>query len=106
MPEYFVYVIGLDKEVLNNKRFLERNPNYVEGKPCVYVGQSAHPPEKRFEQHKQNYKANKFARDFGLYLQPRLFQGINPLSSREEAEAEEEALALRLQNRGYAVWWG
>ena len=106
MPEFYVYVIGLDKEVLNNSRFLERNPNYVEGKPCVYVGQSARLPEERYAQHRRGYRANRFARDFGRYLQPRLFQGINPLSSREEAEAEEEALALRLQKRGYAVWWG
>ena len=106
MAEFYVYVIGLDKKVLNNKKFLERNPNYVEGKPCVYVGQSARPPEERYAQHRGGYKANRFARDFGRYLQPRLFEGINPLSSREEAEAEEEALALRLQKRGYAVWWG
>ena len=106
MAEFYVYVIGLDKKVLNNKKFLERNPNYVEGKPCVYVGQSAQSPEERYAQHRGGYKANRFARDFGRYLQPRLFEGINPLSSREEAEAEEEALALRLQKRGYAVWWG
>ena len=106
MAEFYVYVIGLDKEVLNNKKFLERNPNYVEGKPCVYVGQSARPPEERYAQHREGYKANRFARDFGRYLKPRLFEGINPLSSREEAEAEEEVLALKLQKRGYAVWWG
>ena len=56
--------------------------------------------------HKRDYKANRFARDFGRYLQPRLFEGINPLPSRQEAEGEEAALALRLQKRGYAVWWG
>lgn len=106
MAEFYVYVIGLDKEVLNNKKFLERNPNYVEGKPCVYVGQSAHPPEKRFANHKSGHKQNNYARDYGLYLQPRLYKDINPLCTREEAEAEEEALALRLQKRGYAVWWG
>ena len=106
MAEFYVYVIGLDKEVLKHKKFRERNPDYNEEKPCVYVGQSAHPPEKRFAKHKRDYKANRFARDFGRYLQPRLFEGINPLPSRQEAEGEEAALALRLQKRGYAVWWG
>jgi len=106
MAEFYVYVIGLDKKVLNSKKFRKRNPNYVEGKPCVYVGQSWHPPEQRFEKHRCDYKANSFARDFGRYLQPRLFKGTNPLRTREEAIAEEEALALRLQKRGYGVWWG
>lgn len=106
MAEFYVYVIGLDKEVLNSRKFSKRNPDYIEGKPCVYVGQSWHPPKMRFEQHKQDYNANVFVRDFGRYLQPRLFEGINPLPSREVAEAEEEDLALRLQKRGYAVWWG
>ena len=106
MAEFYVYVIGLDKNVLNNNRFRKRNPNYAEDKPCVYVGQSWHPPEKRFEQHKRDYNANAFARDYGLYLQPRLYKNINPLRTREEALAKEEALALKLQKRGYAVWWG
>ncbi|SVB01842.1 uncharacterized protein METZ01_LOCUS154696, partial [marine metagenome] len=33
------------------KKFKERNPNYVDGKPCVYVGQSSLKPEARFKQH-------------------------------------------------------
>lgn len=106
MAEFYVYVIGLDKEVLKHKKFRERNPDYIEDKPCVYVGQSAHPPKKRFANHKRGHKQNNYARDYGLYLQRRLYEDINPLRTREEAKAEEEALALRLQKRGYAVWWG
>ena len=106
MAEFYVYVIGLDKEVLKHKKFRERNPDYNEDKPCVYVGQSAHPPEKRFANHKRGHKQNNYARDYGLYLQRRLYEDINPLRTREEALAKEEALALKLQKRGYAVWWG
>ena len=37
--EYYVYVINLKKDVLNIKKFKDKNPDYIEGKPCVYVGQ-------------------------------------------------------------------
>ena len=35
--KYYVYVINLDKEILKIKKFKDKNPDYVEGKPCVYV---------------------------------------------------------------------
>lgn len=35
---YRVYIIELKKTVLEDRHFLERNPWYEEGKPCVYVG--------------------------------------------------------------------
>ena len=49
--QYSVYVIELDKEVLEESRFRKENPDYNPSKPCVYVGQTAHAPEKRFQQH-------------------------------------------------------
>ena len=106
MSEYHVYVIGLKKTVLENRKFKRANPDYIEGKPCVYIGQSWHPPQKRFAQHKEGHNSNDFAKDYGEYLQTRLFENLNPLHSREEAEEMEEKLALRLRKRGYVVWWG
>ena len=32
-----VYVIELDKDVLYEAKFKKANPDYVTGKPCVYV---------------------------------------------------------------------
>ena len=46
-----IYVIELRKEVLSNKKFREKNPNYKPGKPCVYVGMTGKSPEERFQQH-------------------------------------------------------
>ena len=106
MSEYHVYVIGLNKEVLNIRKFREANPEYVEGKPCVYVGQSYLTPEERFEQHSNGVRSNRFAKKYGKYLHRRLFEKLNPLSSRDEALQAEEDLALRLRKRGYGVWWG
>lgn len=35
---YSLYVIDLDKDVLNIKKFRDMNPDYIEDFPCVYVG--------------------------------------------------------------------
>ena len=48
---YSIYVIELDKNILELKKFREENPNYIDGKPCVYVGYTSKSPEERFEQH-------------------------------------------------------
>jgi hypothetical protein len=102
---FFVYVIGLDLSVLENKKFLKKNPQYIDGMPCVYVGQSAHTPDVRFAQHREGYKSSSFPKKFGLYLRNKLFEKVNPLASREEALVAEEQLAKKLIRRGYGVWW-
>lgn len=40
MPKerHFVSVIELDKDVLYESKFKKANPDYLAGKPCVYVG--------------------------------------------------------------------
>ena len=47
-----VYVIELDPAVLGERRFRERNPNHVEGMPCVYVGMTGLAVEERFANHR------------------------------------------------------
>ena len=110
MTEYCIYVIELSKNVLKDKKFREANPNYKEGKPCVYVGSSAKTPEKRFEEHitgarnKRGKLYNKYAKEHGERLKPRLYRSHNPISSRKKAEKMEEEKARRFRKRGYAVW--
>ena len=48
---YSIYVIELKKEVLKHRKFKEANPNYIPGKPCVYVGYTSKTPEERYQQH-------------------------------------------------------
>ena len=105
-----LYVIRLgDSEdgesILDHKRFMARNPHYRRGsgKPCVYVGQTALDPEERFRQHKSGYKASSIAKKYGMYIMKK-YERLNPVPA-SEAEEREEALALRLQRKGYAVWW-
>ena len=103
---YYVYVINLDKKVLSSKRFKERNPDYIEGKPCVYVGQSVLDPKIRFKQHLEGYKSNRYARKYGTYLRHKNIGVKNPYKSRSLAEKAEKETALRLQKKGYGVWSG
>ena len=102
--KYYVYVIKLDDAVLKSRKFKRRNPKAISGLSCFYVGQSCHPPETRFWQHKKGYKGNRFVKDFGLGLCPQLYEKFNPIATRKEAEIIEFKLAESLRNKGHGVW--
>lgn len=104
--EYYVYVIALAPEVLQNARFRRRNRGVSGPHECLYVGSTALTPARRFEQHLNGYKANRFVQKYGLELRPRLYDRYNPIATRGEAEKVERYLAERLQGQGYAVWTG
>jgi hypothetical protein len=73
---YYVYVIELDDSV--GPRL---NPKY----PNVYVGQSFHPPDKRFAQHLGGVKAAKKVKNHGKWLRRKLYQNYNPIHTRDLA---------------------
>ena len=103
-----LYVIRLGKSVLDDRKFMASNPHYrrriLFGKPSVYVGQTALDPEVRLGQHKSGYKACRIAKRYGRRLMKKEYEHLNPVPASEAGE-REEALALRLQRKGYAVWW-
>ena len=101
---YNVYVIELGKEVLKSKKFRERNPHLNSRRACFYVGQTTHDPVTRFKQHKEGYKANSFAKRYGIRLVWRKFQKYNPIETREEAEQIEQRLSEKLRKKGHGVW--
>lgn len=101
---YYVYVIQLDKEVLKSSKFQRYNPGMNPNLPCYYIGQSFHPPETRFWQHKKGYKSNRFAKEYGLGLCPQLYESLNPIRTRKEAEILEEKLTENLRIKGHGVW--
>ena len=105
MAKYFVYVIELDSKVADLRKFRAKNPKYIKGNGCVYVGQSSRKPNIRFEQHKEGYKSNKYAQQFGLKLRPDLFEKYNPIPTRKDAEEIEEMLGKELRKRGLGVWF-
>ena len=105
MKSYYVYVIELDPVVADLQKFRAKNPKYIKGNGCVYVGQSSRKPEIRFEQHKEGYKSNKYAKRFGLKLRPDLFEKYNPIPTRKDAEAIEAMVGKNLRERGIGVWF-
>ena len=107
MPRRFhVYVIELDPAVRQVRRFREANPAMKALTPCFYVGSTWRTPDERFDQHKQGYKANRYAKKYGLKLRPDLFEQYNPIPSRTDAEELEAYLANRLRKMGSGVWQG
>lgn len=98
-----LYVIRLDDDVLDKRKFREANPDYVEGMPCLYVGCTSLEPAERFLQHKEGYKACKYVRDFGEFLQWEAFAHLNPVPAAE-GERRERELAQNLRKKGFAVW--
>ena len=98
-----VYVVELDESVRKESRFQKANPGCDPGVKCYYVGMTGLSPEKRFENHKEGYKSNRYVREYGLRLCPMLYDEYNPLSYSDAQEMEAE-LARILRRRGHAVW--
>ena len=105
MKKYYVYVIELDQVVADKRKFRNKNPRYIRGNNCVYVGQTTRHPPLRFEQHKEGYKSNKYAKHYGIKLRPELYEKYNPIPTRKDAEEIEAMLGRTLRSRGYGVWY-
>ncbi len=103
--QYHVYVIELDDRVWNSAKFRRCNPDYVMGKPLVYVGMTGLDPDTRFDKHKAGIQANKYVTDYGLHLLPALYEHLNPMPL-VTAKKLEVALAMELQAKGFGVWQG
>jgi hypothetical protein len=100
---YYVYVVELSRQVLDERRFRKANPQYVEGKPCVYVGMTGLDPDVRFDKHKAGIQANRFVQQFGLRLLPELYEPYNPMTY-DDARTMEVEVAIDLREGGYGVW--
>ena len=110
---YRVYIIDLKKAVLGAKKFKARNPNYQEGKPCVYVGSTGISVEERFKQHVYGKKSkkgkslsNRYVKKYGKRLRYNDMEKIRPRKTRSSIERREAEVAEELRARGWAVWWG
>jgi predicted GIY-YIG superfamily endonuclease len=98
-----VYVIELSKDVLFEGKFVKCNPNYMIGKPCVYVGMTGLDPDIRFDKHKAGIQSNRFVRQYGLRLLPDLYEGFNPMTYDEACKMEIE-IGIDLRSAGFGVW--
>ena len=102
-PRHNVYVIELDKAVLSEHKFMKKNPDYIKGRPCYYVGATGLDPVMRFQKHKDGVKHNVYVQKYGIRLVPSLYEKYNPMTF-DEAEAKEKWLAEDLRKKGCAVW--
>ena len=100
---YHVYVIELSKDVLYEARFRKSNPDYVLGKPCVYVGMTGLDPDVRFDKHKAGIQSNRFVKQYGLRLRPDLYEVFNPMPYDAARDMEVE-LGIGLREKGFGVW--
>ena len=127
---YHLYAMRLEKSILKKKKFRVENPNYKEGKPCLYVGSTEHVPRCRQSMHQSRRtgtKKDKWTCYCGLYpprnpyhdfihnpskfvkghtkglLSPWHFVESNPVK-KEKARKKEEELAEDLRAKGYGVW--
>ena len=99
---YSVYVVELSDAVWNEPKFRRANPDYQLGKPFVYVGMTGLDPDVRFDKHKAGIQSNRFVRDYGLRLVPRLYEVYNPMPYEAACEMEVEP-AIGLREAGYGV---
>jgi hypothetical protein len=74
--------------------------------PCVYVGYSAHSPQKRYHQNRTGYWTATFVVEkYGEGLCYELFQYLNPVGTTQDEALDMEAwLAEHLRRQGYAVY--
>ena len=96
-------MVELDDRVWNEPRFRAANPDYQLSKPCIYVGMTGLDPDLRFDKHKAGIQSNRFARDFGVRLLPRLYEMYNPMPYDAARDMEVE-LGIGLREAGYGVW--
>jgi len=98
-----VYVIELRKDVLQNKKFRNENPEYDGVLPCLYVGMTGLSPEQRWKNHQAGIKSSKYPHQYGVRLRPDLYEHLNPMTY-EQACSVEVQLASNLKKKGCAVW--
>ncbi len=129
-----VYALILDQSIASQQWFIDVNPNYEEGKECLYVGRTEkHVPKCRASAHQYcktgSWKGKKFfcyctgegtrvacslgsrgsskVDKFNRYqLRKKLFRRVNPQEDTEANKKAEEDLALSLRKRGFGVWAG
>ena len=126
---YHVYVMILKPTILEKKKFQEKNPDYVKGKPCYYVGKTEHHPRCRQSMH-QNYSKDKPTQwkcfchisprmnDYeGFWNNPSFFvlghtdgflkqMRLKPSSTSADAIKEERRIRDKLREQGFGVWAG
>jgi hypothetical protein len=98
-----VYVVELSADVLQQKRFRDKNPKHNPAKQCVYVGMTGLPVAERFANHLAGIKSSTLVSRYGVRLLPALYEHLSAMTY-EAAASKERELAEELRQGGYGVW--
>jgi hypothetical protein len=99
-----LYVVELRSEIFEReRRFSEKNPHWLPGKLCVYVGMTGLTPEERLQNHLRGEKNAWFVQKYGQRLLPNLYRHFNPMPY-DLARVMEPELARQLREQGFGVW--
>ena len=105
-PNCFNYVIQLNESVTLDPAFMRKNPGYVPGRPCFYVGMTSEDIAERFLQHFHGTKnVSRIAHTFGLRLRMDLVTRREPVR-RTWALEREVRITKQLRLQGYGAWMG
>ena len=106
--EYRVYVLRLSQQAWKREEaFRERNPDYRDGKPLVYVGHTGKAIEARVSDHlKGGRTSSKYVRKYFKNKMPREYEELPVYQTRDKALRLERKTADELRSRGWGVWEG
>jgi len=98
-----VFVVALESDVINTRKFARRNPDYRAGQPCYYVDVTGLAVDLRFDQLMHGIKGSAFVRMHGIALRPEFTADIVPASFDVAVEYETQ-ISRRLRAEGCGVW--
>ena len=98
-----VYVVALQPEVINTRKFAQKNAGYRAGQPCYYVDVTDLAVDLRFDQHMHGIRDNAFVRMYGSALRPDFTADVAP-APFEVAVEHETRIARSLRAEGCGVW--
>jgi hypothetical protein len=99
-----LYIVELQSKIFEReRRFFEANPQWLPGKPCVYVGMTGLSPEERLAKHLRGEKDAWFVQKYGQRLLPELYRHFNPMPY-DLAKVMEPELTRQLREQGCGVW--
>lgn len=100
---YRVYVVALEPEVMDTRKFSQKNLDYEPGQPCYFVDVTDLAVDLRFDQHMHGIKDNAFVRMYGIALRPDFTADFQPAVFGVAVEQQAQ-IARSLRGEGCGVW--
>lgn len=105
-PACVVYVIELDPTVMQDPAFAAKNPKWIQGSPCFYVGMTSLEPEQRYKEHLLGTKnVSRIAHRYGRRLRMDLVSDLKA-TRRSWAMRMEVRVTNHFRARGFGAWKG